>query len=267
MKFLVYLVQYVKNLKKTSISEATDYPNFCKSASKDDQVFRNFRNQKEYMAILEHVTFEQGLDYINEIKKLNITNINFFDVETPIGGPLAFNYEGYGQVSPTTLRYLKVYLEISKIFNNKTINSFCEIGAGYGGQARIFSLYSDIRNYVIYDLPEVKLLIEKFLLLTLKSHNIEVRSYKELQNEKFDLVISNYAFSELKKNLQDRYLKNVIERASCGYMTYNDIYPYRGYGYTVEEIAMRIPGSEIIEEKPLTSEGNCILIWGHNLQS
>jgi len=264
MELITNLVGFFKYIKKSSISADTVYPDFCKLAATDDLVFQNFRSQKEYTAILEHVTYEQGLDYIKEIKELNSKNRNFLNIDSPIGTPHSYNYDDYGLVSPTSRRYLKVYLEISKIFNKKSINSICEIGAGYGGQARMFSLFSDIKSYVIYDLPEVGLLINRFLSSTLEDYSIEIRDYKELQNEKFDLIISNYAFSELRKNLQNKYFKNIIEKASCGYMTYNDIYPYPGFGYTVKDIAKRIPGSEIVEEKPLTSPGNSILIWGHN---
>ena len=38
---------------------------------------------------------------------------------------------------------------------------------------------------------------------------------------KIDLLINNYAFSELPKNLQIKYLEEVISKSTHGYMTMN----------------------------------------------
>ena len=84
----------------------------------------------------------------------------------------------------------------------------------------------------------------------------------ELEVKQYDLVISNYAFTELTREIQDVYLKKIILNSKKGYITYNDISPESFKSYKKEELLKIIPNSRIIDEKPLTHERNCIIIWG-----
>jgi N-acetyl-gamma-glutamylphosphate reductase len=76
------------------------------------------------------------------------------------------------------------------------------------------------------------------------------------------LVISNYAFSELPRSIQDVYLKKIILNSKSGYITYNEISPSYFKSYKSEELVKIIPNARIIDEKPLTNKNNCIIIWG-----
>jgi len=86
----------------------------------------------------------------------------------------------------------------------------------------------------------------------------------ELEKRDYDLVISNYAFSESKKELQDVYLEKVILGSKRGYITYNEITRLELNSYEKDELVKIIPHSKIIEENPLTHPKNCIIIWGNN---
>ena len=81
---------------------------------------------------------------------------------------------------------------------------------------------------------------------------------------KSDLLISNYAFSELNKFVQDIYLEKVILNSKSGYITWNGegrkIWDTDGYG--VDELLSKIPNSKIIPETPLSAEGNVVIVWG-----
>ncbi len=54
----------------TSLSDNQVYPNFCIKASTDLKVFSNFRRNKIYKRILEHVSFDLGKSYLQETPKL-----------------------------------------------------------------------------------------------------------------------------------------------------------------------------------------------------
>ena len=69
--------------------------------------------------------------------------------------------------------------------------------------------------------------------------------------------MSNYAFSECKRTVQERYLTELLEPTPRGYMTCNFM-----EGMGPDEIAARITGSRWHEEHPRSGPNNAILIWG-----
>lgn len=76
------------------------------------------------------------------------------------------------------------------------------------------------------------------------------------------MVISNYALSEMSREVQDMYLETVIRGVPRGYITCNRHVQKQMNGYTVEELVDKIDGGRIIEERPLTYPGNCVIVWG-----
>lgn len=184
------------------------------------------------------------------------------------GSPIRFTYNIQGQnltLSPTTIRYAKVLCDILSMYDTSNIKSIAEIGIGYGGQCRLIRSKLPDAMYSLVDLPEVIGLAEKYL-----THYQECRDnirYLDgghiYTNDEYDLVISNYAFSELKRAVQDMYLDKIILKSKRGYITYNS-HAYRLLdGYSDDELLAKIPGSVRIDERPLTYNGNCIIIWGH----
>lgn len=168
-------------------------------------------------------------------------------------------------LSPTTIRYAKVLCDILSMFDTAGIHSIAEIGIGYGGQCRLIRSKLPQAMYTLVDLPEVLGLAEKYL-----------RHYEECReniryvdgghfylNDDYDLVISNYAFSELRREVQDMYLSKIILNSKRGYITYNPLSHDGLDGYSDDELLTKIPGSARIEERPLTCKGNCIIVWGH----
>jgi hypothetical protein len=63
----------------------------------------------------------------------------------------------------------------------------------------------------------------------------------ELQRNSYDLVISNYALTEIRKEIQEVYLEKVVLPAQRGYITYNEINPEDFHSYTKEEFIALIP--------------------------
>jgi hypothetical protein len=80
-----------------------------------------------------------------------------------------------------------------------------------------------------------------------------------------DLVISNYAFSELSRELQKQYLENVILPSKRGYITWNSSSVGHEKCYSIDELVRAIPNSRIKAEVPNTGVGNVIIFWGPSL--
>lgn len=250
----------------SSISDDDEYPLFCELASGDDAVFRRFRRSAIYMRILEHVTREQGRGYLREIERDATTLEALRPLLTAhdVGGPRTYRFPGVGIASPTTLRYVKVAADLRRLFGDLTGSRIAEIGIGYGGQARAITRMWDVARYELFDLPPTLKLARRFLteagaeLPTFAFHD-----GRQPEPVDVDLVISNYALSEVRREVQDAYLENVVLPAPRGYLTYNHISPPELRSYTAEEIVAMIPvAARILPEVPLTDPQNVIIAWG-----
>jgi putative sugar O-methyltransferase len=221
----------------------------------------------DYREILEHVGFKLGKEYLSRIAEIDptiLSNIEDFKQNDTIGNPRRYKFPGVGEISPTTLRYVSVAAEIRTLFGGTGQKSIVEIGAGYGGQCSILNKLDYFQNYTIYDLPKVQKLIRSYL----DENRISQVSYPEqisTPNSKYDLVISNYAFSELPRRIQVHYLENVLIHSRNGYMIMNsgDINKTgRSAGkMTLQELLAKIPNARVLPEIPKTGPDNYVLVW------
>jgi len=269
--------RFVNNLSPISAdpmksdSEASFYSNTVDAINLDPKLFQKFRRIYNYREILEHMTYNQGMIYLRKIRADNPgfkLETYFPHLNDSIGSPRIFKFEGF-KCSPTTIRYLSVALDIKSTFPEGDIKDIVEIGAGYGGQSSILQDLLRIEKYVIYDLPNVQELIGNYLDSLGKMGCIEFREIEDGLETAFDLAISNYAFSELPKLIQEIYLKTVLSKSKSGYMIMNSglsDYTGRSEGkLSLANIRKYLPNSVVVQEKPLTSRDNYILLWGKNL--
>jgi hypothetical protein len=197
-----------------SDSQKTNYEASVEKIINTEFSFDNFRRSFSYCEIVENVTHRQGLAYASRIESLTNGGLvlkvgNQNDI---IGNPIRFKYPVFGKISPTTLRYISVALEIKNKFGPNLSGEFVEIGGGYGGQISILKDYFRINNYGVYDLHNVQSLIKKYLESIDKIKDIKFLNLETSEKSVWDLVISNYAFSELPKELQEIYIdKSFIE--------------------------------------------------------
>ena len=274
----IYLYcSFVDSKGNSSWSDNTRYISIIEKANTDYKHFLKFKKNKYYREVLEHVTKEQGNEYLSIIKKSTpgiYNKIEKFKINDLIGSPITYQFDDVGIFSPTTLRYVKVLADLYNLFddlNNKTI---IEIGVGYGGQLLVLDQIYKFSKYYLFDLPQVLQLTSKYL----KSHNLNspyktetIDQYDE--KRKYDLVISNYAFSELSPSLQLKYIKKILSKSARGYLTMNtgkrkkiinNQLNNKYFPITVEELKDYLPNFKIIEDKPSISPDNYILVWGNN---
>ncbi len=255
-----------------SDSDSTPYGAYVEKSLSNPRQFEKFRRSYSYRVILEHVDYSAGLKYLGKLTGETIESFRKHQkirLLSKIGNPRQFHFENLGWMSPTILRYLFVNQQLVMLFGKSGITNIAEIGIGFGGQAAVTIESINPRSFTFYDLPQVARLGKKFLtevgidLSKIKSANIE-----RLVSADYDLVISNYAFSELPRDTQLDYVKSVLARSKRGYLTMNSgrsNWTGRSAGkLTLDELRMLLPGCEILEESPLTGPDNYIIIWGHN---
>lgn len=264
----IVLKEQPGNSTKTSVSDSWAYTDFCLKASNDVFTFSNFRKNKVYRRILEHVNVRTGQLYLDEIIKIRkelLLDIDKIKENDLYGNPDLYEYNGVGKISPSTLRYVKVFADLLRMFNKLDEYKIAEIGVGYGGQCRIINSIAKPKEYTLIDIKPALLLAQRYLDGYDMSSTIKYKTIDDLSTyiKNYDLVISNYAFTELRREIQEVYLDKIILNSKRGYITYNEITPNYFKSYKKKELLSVIPNSHIIEETPLTHYKNCIIIWGN----
>jgi len=235
------------------------YTNYCKQIVTNNILFQTFRRYPDYTYMLEHVTYKQGEEYLEQILEKYSEYINkeiLEDVQKNdnIGSPIKYNYTINNMVyslSPTTLRYLYIALDSLNSVKNKELE-IVEIGGGYGGQCRLIYILAPIfnitvKNYTILDLYYPNLVQKKYLEKF--NINITATTIDKFNSNRVDLLISNYALSEIDSKYQDCYI-DIINTSKFGYMLWNR-------PNIMESIKNKNP---IIEnEVPLTGKGNVLI--------
>lgn len=249
----------------TSLSINHAYPQVCLAASIDYNMFANFRQNPIYMQILEHVSKEIGNEYLRIASRDQdiLAKMEAFKLNDAYGNPVLAEYPAIGWISPSTLRYIKVLADLKQFFGSLNGMELCEIGVGYGGQCRIVNAYYKPEAYTLVDIKPALALTQRYLDNYVLSSIVSYKTMNELKRDFYDLAISNYAFTELPRQLQDVYLERVIRNSKRGYITYNEINPAEYNSYNANELAAMIPGAEIFREEPLTHPRNCLIVWGH----
>jgi len=263
---------FISGDPRKSDSEVSFYGDAVSDILLSDSKFKKFRRIYDYREILEHVSRGQGFKYLEKIENSSGFSDRFSELvlrNDSIGKPRVYKYyEGF-HASPTTLRYISVALEIRSIFGEKLAGRFAEIGAGYGGQCSILFELFDVDEYLVYDLPKVQELISKYLSGVECLKNVKMSQPEKISSEQIDFLVSNYAFSELPRDIQLDYLDKVISRASNGYMIMNSgMHNETGRSLgklSYKEIQKFLPHSHLIVEEPLSSPDNYIIVWGENL--
>lgn len=246
---------------KTSISDYQEYKNICLQSALNDSVYENFRQHPEYTRILEHVGEDLGRMYAEEIRKhplfkpehLELARLN--DTE---GTPTLLDYDPpFTNVCPSTLRYLKTALDLFGLFGSLDSMNIVEIGAGYGGQCRVISNLFKPKSYTIVDLLQPLLLAQRYLHGVC---NVTFRTEEILKTDQYDLVISNYAFSECERAVQNAYVEKAIKNSKHGYIMFNDISKLFDVDSMTKEQFVEIIKCQESPEIP-ASGSNVLLHW------
>jgi len=264
---------------KTSLTEFTGYPFLCERAVNDNKLFESFRSQPECLQVVETVDYRTGKECLDAMRSQSpefIKLLDKFRSSEQLGSPLLYGYR-YKLFSPriffspTTLRYIKILSDLKNYFGSLDGMKIIEIGVGYGGQCKIVSDVFGFDSYTIVDLKPVLNLTKNYLDY-MKIKNVIYCTIDDLANSDnyhYDLIISNYAFSEITREIQDFYIEEILNKSSRGYMLCN----FKTHGrqinsYTELDLINRLSHSvEIFQQKPpLTNmDISCsisLVVWG-----
>jgi hypothetical protein len=171
--------------------------------------------------------------------------------------------------SPTSLRYLATACWLAQRGLLADRQPIVEIGVGFGGLAACNHLVSDSTTTLV-DLPAVEKLAAKMVRAT-RSVDFPCASDTSSSPENFCLI-SNYAFTELSSEWQDRYLDQWVRHASSGLIVSNaEVFAAGIGGRDDSELIRRLRdfglNPERVTEDPLLAPtdhhyGVSLIYWG-----
>jgi hypothetical protein len=260
---------------RTSLTDIREYRRCCEQAVADPANFKLFRRHPVYCSVVEGLDREIGaeaariaLDRHPDYRGL----LERFRLNDSVGSPITYHYEAIGEFAPATLRYVKVLSDIEHLFGDLTGKHVVEIGGGFGGQCRVINCRFDLASYTIFDLPEAGALAKKYLA----HFDIEVSVNPPADRIPVpDLLLSNYALSEVRRSDQDAYRESVVADARCGYMIWNELASRKlsrkrlaknHQPYSAEEFCSMIAGGQIASTPPLLltddlKRANRLIYW------
>lgn len=227
----------------------------------DNELFKTFKSNNDYRFVLEHVSYDLGLEYLKDIELSEELWGKVLSNDS-IGNPYKYEYDlsiGKRQISPTTLRYIKYAMTILSLNKKKELN-IVEIGGGYGGLCKIILDLSEmyevnVLSYSIYDLEGPSKLAKIYLDNFYKEDKIKTGTVLSLDfPDKVDLLIGLYSYSEISKEFRELY-EDLILKSVNGYLCWNS---NMSYDDIKNELNKEI---KIEEEKPLTGIFNRIILW------
>lgn len=235
---------------KLDEKNTAEYLALCREAVENDGVFAKFRRMSPMNMIVENSPVKSGKEYFNIIQRKHLwlsNHFGSFQTSDGIGNPETFEFD-LCNFSPTTLRYIKTLGDLHNFFGPLDGMRIAEIGGGYGGLCKIIHDVFKPQQYIIYDLPEVLALQNKFLrkfgvvptLLNCPEAPCEI-----------DLLIAMYSWSELSHDLQNEYLINVIRKAKYCYIMLN-----YDMDYSYQLLKEAFPNAEITDHNLFYDDSN-----------
>ena len=263
---------FPKSLRSDS-EELFTFNNAVSECLINQKKFNNFKRNPYIMEVVETVGKKLGYQYLKLLKERDDgilkASLKTLLISDDLGNPYKYKYDQYPiLMSPVTLRYLKVTSDLKLLFG-KNFTNIAEIGAGYGGQALINDYLLNIESIKIFDLPNVNMLIQRYLNNFLINGLYKTTFINNEGPSNYDLVISNYAFSEIPRGLQIVYIDKVLSKSKMGYITMNTgIKGKRSKNkLSLYELNNLLPEFKVLKEEPFYSDQNYIIVWGFDVNN
>lgn len=250
-----------------------------------------FKRDPRYRRILEHVTKEQGEEFLEVVQEaagdwwpvIRERFPQWAAQNDRYGKPLMESFPTVNAVcSPSNLRYLAHAILIWRHVERLGLREvrFVELGGGYGGLAFYMDALSEMNwvragwSYVIVDVPEVGALQAVYN----NALGLPVETVNGLNADELDALrwywddgplyphycISAFAFSEFDRDTQDWYRERLVRHCAHGFMVWNFMEPLVG----VAEKPLGGPLYPFVDapltitpERPSTGPGNVVVTW------
>lgn len=251
-----------------------DFLQACKEAVQDEEKFKIFKQDSRITHIFEHCSKNIAQNYLENIDKSNpnlLDRRNKFWDNDNIGNPKIMDFIigkrlTLWRCSTSTLQYIGVLSNLITQFNSLDNFKIVEIGGGYGGQCKIITDAFKIKKYHIFDLEEVMELQSEYLdkLSVTDKTDLHltvpfITPEKEVilldDREGYDLVISNYALTEILEPLQTAYVDKILLNSKHGYITCN------GKINAIDKLKEKFPTFKLSNDIEGESLENYIITW------
>ncbi|MFF0264640.1 hypothetical protein [Kribbella sp. NPDC004536] len=176
-----------------------------------------------------------------------------------IGRPEVVSYGVYGELSPSTCRYVKTLAELADRFGSLDGLTVVEIGGGYGGQALVTHEVFQPERYALIDLDEALELQRAYLTASDVGGCFEFVAADDFQAAPAaDLVISSYALTECYRDAALGYGEKYVVPSPRGYIVGNQLMADRLY--PTDLLRLRSTG-HLDREVPQSAAGNYVFWW------
>lgn len=244
-----------------TFQESADrYREACQRAARDDDAFAAFRQDPGVRSIVEGLPDVAGQGYLAKLEPTALFQESWHEIARNdlFGSPLTIA-TSQGPLAATSLRYAWNVCDMRQHGVELTAADVVEVGGGYGGLCRMIHAFEAPRSYTIVDLPEALELAGRYLA----EYGIRPRlvSCLEYGEEPIGTFVSNYALTELSKDVQHEYADRLMKRATHGYVTFNSQSRYADDQYSLLDLRDMVPGrAELHDENVRRSECR-VLTW------
>ena len=248
------------NIQKTSTGQK--FLRICRLAIEDDDVFEGFRSEMDYQNIIIGGDDERAQAYLDLHPEISTTQTlqNQLQKCDQVGNP-PITDAGY---STYTLRAYHTYRDLLKYFDTLHNKKIIEIGGGHGGLCHLITEMTDTemyQSYTLVDLPQVNQLAEKYLsrFPEIQHTKIKYMSSEQIIPRKYDILVSEYAFSELDPRAQKYYLENVVKYCQTAYLAMN-VWDLKMKEYLKTYLGKYFVRVEEYSEEPISKYPNYIWV-------
>lgn len=248
----------------TSEDSIARYKDALHLASTKDDAFSKFRRLAGLREIIEGVPDVVGRGYHAKLcAQLGHDDLGSewsrITKNDKVGDPTLVELAPHGHAASTTMRYAWNVSDMDRHGVALAGADIVEVGGGYGGLCRMIHEFHAPRSYTIIDLPEALKLAKRYLA-EFDIHPQIVSCY-EYGQRPIDTFISNYALTELTRDVQDEYVNKLMTHAVCGYVTFNSQPRNAGDQWSLDELKRMVPGLSVIEDENIKRSECQVLIW------
>ena len=213
---------------------SNNYIKKCRLFVENDTLFEHFRRDEDYTKILEGGGYAHGQLYLNKIKRLFGLSaiqeyLEKFKENDIYGNPFVFEYGDLGTINNHTIMYIAHALSIRELLGERYPKRILEIGGGYGGMCKTFSVLYNFDEYILVDLPDAIDLAKKYLkhfpeiyekVTFIKCNELSgISPVKDL-----DLFIAVFSLSECNEETQMLYTDKFLLNSQYGFIGYNKLH-------------------------------------------
>lgn len=255
--------------EKHCIHDEDTYLKFCREVVLEPRVYSSFRSHPLYSIFQEDLNEQSAkscLSFLETHYPHLLQEAALISALDAIGTPWQISRAGGEKISFPTLRNLKISGDIEKYFGSLNGKTVVQIGASDGSLCKILHALHHPARYCIVDIAPALAVAQK-TLADWGVGNVEFYTPEEFKAPAaIDLVVSPFVFSESRRNIQEKYLAQILRQAQRGYLDCR--FPMRHYGLKVctqEQILSQLKSigkkPHVVQEEPLTDLDRCLILF------